>query len=191
LSTPSPTSPQQQSVEYQKWIEELKRRDAERTHDQENELFAAANKAAIDTGQITLRTSILVNGGAAIAVLAFIGHLVAEEKIKNEQINELTSSLIWFVAGVACALAAFGWAYFVNLGIATLSNTRQRKWDHPYILAGPTTKKWNCIVWALRTLAVLFGVLSILLFVYGMYDVKCSVEHVFGKMDRFCSYRLF
>ena len=129
---PVPVSPQQQ-LDLQKWAEELRRRDAERAHDREAEFFTAQNKATIDTGQLALRTSILVNGGAAIAMLAFIGHLVGEDKIKSEQIRDITSSLIWFAIGVACALVALGCTYFSSYSIAKLSHSRTRSWTHPFV----------------------------------------------------------
>ena len=44
----------------------------------------------------------LINGGAAVSVLAFIG-LAAQSRIKLDQLNMVANSLGWFAGGAAAA----------------------------------------------------------------------------------------
>jgi hypothetical protein len=46
---------------------EIVRREAERAHDRNDRFFKQANKSAIDLATLTVRTVLLINGGAGIA----------------------------------------------------------------------------------------------------------------------------
>jgi hypothetical protein len=65
--------------ERDKWVYEQKNRGAERAHDKLDNFQKLANKAALNAAALTIRTAILVNGGAAIALLAFIGHFPPDQ----------------------------------------------------------------------------------------------------------------
>src|ERR1700682_5357755 len=74
MSDQKPPSQQRQPPpEMQKWFEEIRREDAQRAHDNIEEFRRSVNEAAIKTGELALRTAILINGGAAIALLGFVG----------------------------------------------------------------------------------------------------------------------
>jgi hypothetical protein len=112
-------------------------------------------------------------------MLAFIGHLVGQDKIKSDQIRDLTTSLIWFAVGVACALVALGCSYLANYSIGELSHSRNRTWTHPFIVDGPKSARWHYTAMLFSGLAVLIGLASIALFIVGMVDVRNSIVHVF------------
>jgi hypothetical protein len=100
--------------EYQKWLHELKREDAQRAHDRIDEFGKAINIAAIENANLALRYVLLINGGAAVAVLGFIGALVGRVALSGvilPKIADAASSLTWFGAGVAAAALAMGFAY--------------------------------------------------------------------------------
>ena len=99
--------------ENQKWLHEMMQRDAHREHDKVTEFHRAVNEAAIRGGDAALRAAMLINGGAAVSVLAFIGGLAAQSRIKLDQLNMVANSLGWFAGGVAAAAAAMGCAYLV------------------------------------------------------------------------------
>jgi hypothetical protein len=50
-------------------LHELHKRDPERAHDQHEGFLAAANRAMEASAQIALRTGVIINGGAAVALL--------------------------------------------------------------------------------------------------------------------------
>lgn len=56
-----------------KWVHGLNREDAHRAHDKSEEFHSYVNKAAIEAANLSLRTLVVINGGAAIASLTFLG----------------------------------------------------------------------------------------------------------------------
>ena len=59
--------------DHQKWLHEMTRQDAQRAHDQLAQFAQSVNEAAVKGGDAALRAALLINGGAAVSVLAFIG----------------------------------------------------------------------------------------------------------------------
>jgi len=169
------TPPTQQQIDHAQWIEELKRRDAERAHDQHNSFFESVNKATIENGQLAIRTFVLVNGGAAVSVLAFIGSLATEDKIKLDQLTNVASALIWFALGVAAALVSLGFSYFTNYAAVEHAGSMQKTWEHPWVTDGPQTWKWAATANTCKVIAIVAGLASVILFVVGMYDVRASI----------------
>lgn len=113
----------------QKWAHEQAKRDAERAHDQHDQDWLQRNKAAGEAANIALRAAILVNGGAAIALLAFIGSLAAQGRVANQEIEAVANSLLRFAGGVAMALLATLLAYLVNLLQADSVAAKERIWE--------------------------------------------------------------
>jgi len=52
--------------------------EARRAHDRARDFELSTNEAAINSGQLAIRTAVLINGGAAVAVLAFLGGLAGQ-----------------------------------------------------------------------------------------------------------------
>jgi hypothetical protein len=63
-------------------------------------------KSVIETAKMTVTSLILINGGSAVALLAFIGHLASAEQPRIS-ISLFASPLLLFVVGVGAA-AFFG-----------------------------------------------------------------------------------
>jgi hypothetical protein len=76
---------------------------------QELEMF----KAVLETGLSALKSATLINGAAAIALLAFLGNVLSKSgaKIDAVQINSFSSALEIFVFGVFFAGVATGMRY--------------------------------------------------------------------------------
>lgn len=77
--------------------------------DGQNEMF----RSVIDTGKTALTTSILVNGGATVALLALIGNLLAKAVPGQAAILApgLLSAVVSFAAGVLLGAVATGATY--------------------------------------------------------------------------------
>jgi len=67
-------------------------------------------KATMEYGGAAIKSSLLINGGAAVALLAFIGKIWGPES--KAPIQDLSCSLIIFVIGVAFSAMAMSAAYF-------------------------------------------------------------------------------
>jgi hypothetical protein len=137
LADPQPPS------DYQRWIHELKRRDAERAHDKIDEFHRYANEAAVRTADLALRMAMLINGGAAIAVLAFIGGLLSKDKIAAGQLANMATSLAWFAYGVVIPVAGMALSYLTNYCMAAVASSQRKNWEHPYVEPGPKTARWR------------------------------------------------
>src|ERR1035441_7106471 len=123
----------EQEIEERKWLYDLKREDAKRVHDRSNEFHVDANMATIDGANLALRTLVLINGGAAIAVLTFLGGVASKDKVDFAKIGNVAYTIRYFALGVATALVAMALAYFTNYFMAGYESATTRIWEHPYI----------------------------------------------------------
>ena len=82
----------------------------EHYRDQKFQSSVEGLKASIQSGQAALKSVILINGVASVAILAFIGNLATSEKSKA-LIPILSCSLAYFVFGTLVAAMASGGAY--------------------------------------------------------------------------------
>jgi hypothetical protein len=71
-----------------------------------NEFHRSLNEAAIKGAETALRSALLINGGAAISVLAFIGGLAMQSRIRLDQLHAVAHSLVLFAFGVVAAVVA-------------------------------------------------------------------------------------
>jgi hypothetical protein len=167
-----------QLSDYQKWLHELKRSDAERAHDKIDEFHRYANEAAVRTADLALRMAMLINGGAAIAVLAFIGGLISKDKIAAGQLANMATSLAWFACGVVIPVAGMALSYLTNYCMAAVASSQRKNWEHPYVEPGPRTAFWRRFNLVFHVFAFGAGLASLILFVVGMLSVKTAITHL-------------
>lgn len=72
-------------------------------------------RATIATGQAALKSALLINGGASVAMLAFIGN-VWEKSSSQSLLKILPVSLAFYVFGVLVAAVASGFTYISQAG---------------------------------------------------------------------------
>ena len=115
--------------------------DAKRAHDDLKAIAKLKDEAAIKSGGDAVRMVILVNGGAVVAVLAFLGNISG--KIPNTQIPSVAASLRWFAWGVAAGLASMFCGYLTNLAHTNLFTSYNHTYEHPYVSDGPNTNRYD------------------------------------------------
>jgi hypothetical protein len=113
-------------------------------HSSQLEMF----RSVITSGQNAIRMSILMNGGASVALLAFIGHLA---QIKPDKIVVFSGALMPFVIGVLAMTMTSGLTYLSQWLYGSV-NTSAQKWGFKINIA--------CIV---------LGLSSYAFFIWGMY----------------------
>jgi len=156
---------------------ERKVHHAERAHDSEEDSWNKANDAIIASGTLALRTAVIINGGAAVATLAFIGSLVTDAKLPlGIAVNQLTAPIKWFAIGVAVATLAMGIAYLVNYCNAGLISSRTQNWEAPFIRETIATTRWRFASNALTVVAILCAIASLGLFIYGMLAIQSAIS---------------
>ena len=57
-------------------------------------------KSVVTTAGVAIKSLILINGGAAVALLAFIGHLATSGTNTGAPVHAFAVPLLWFVIGV-------------------------------------------------------------------------------------------
>jgi hypothetical protein len=144
-----------------------------------NDFENATNLATIESGNLALRYAVLINGGAAIAILGFISALAGQGKVSvGPNLTPIAFPLTYFALGVAAATLGMGFTYFANLSITYLANSLQRIWKHPYSEATESTAQWLKRAEFCRWTAVLLATASLGLFIWGMLSVKDSISHL-------------
>ncbi len=100
-SAPEPTAIEieKYKADLQNWIEANKH-----THEAQLELF----RSVITAGQSAINSSFLLNGGATVALLAFIGHLA---QFKPGKVAEFGACLLPFAFGVLAIVVTSGLTY--------------------------------------------------------------------------------
>lgn len=125
-------------AELQAWIEKNKEINNSRL-----EMF----RSVITSGQNAIKSSFLLNGGAAFAMLAFIGKLTESQQ---SLIPDFAYSLIIFVAGVLATSMTSGFTYLSQ-----------------WFYSGDTPLKIRTGFW-LNILSILLGFSSYGIFMWGM-----------------------
>lgn len=143
------TSPQPD--EYERFNAELARH-AEFEHQGNVEKF----KAVTTAGQNAIKTSMLLNGGAAVAMLAFIGHLATT---KPDKVSLLAPTILPFALG----------AFFVGItsGATYLSQ---------FLLAREKTEKAGIFM---NFVCIGLGGLSFAAFLWGLLQTYCILGRAF------------
>jgi hypothetical protein len=164
--------------EVQKWTHEMKRDDVQRAFDLLNSRFDKINEAAIKAADSALRAGLLINGGAAVSVLAFIGSLATKDLIAVSQLSRVAGSLEIFAFGVAAAVVGMGLSYLTHLfetgclgSLRWIPNTASTE-------AGLRTKQRLWLRHSAHVLAVIAFFVCIGCFIYGMLSMRDAIQQL-------------
>ena len=170
---------QAEDLEYRKWIYELKREDAKRAHDLHLASIESITKFAVENGNLAIRMAMLINGGAALSLLAFIGS-VAKDHIGDNKLLPVAASLTWFALGVFASAFAMGFAYLTNSLYAAAANRHQRTWDPPYVQETTSSKSWMRVCIIFQWMTILLSITCLIFFIIGMFDVRSAISALFA-----------
>jgi hypothetical protein len=151
---------------------ELKREDAHRAHDRNDDFHTYVNKQVVKTGQSALRMAMLINGGAAVSLLTFIGQLAREQRAA------MADTLVWFAAGVLLAVVAIATSYFTDFFLAALTSSRQKTWEPPYLVDTPVTKRNRRLNILFHIITIATAVASLGTFIVGVLVVRGALAHM-------------
>ena len=149
---------------------------ADYTHDLEHDRNVAVEmfRAIITSGQSAMRAAMLLNGGAAIAMLAFVGKLV---ELDVNAASHIANDILLFAFGALAVAAAGGFTYV-------------SQYFYQEIYATPSKKEsWvqYCAV-AFHTAAIIGVVTSYVLFGCGAWLTSAGVDlivpHHLNRPDR-------
>lgn len=92
-------------------------------HKMEHESKLEMFKSVISSGANAIKAAMLINGGGAVALLAFAGK-VSENKNNYVDINFLSTALFFFCLGVLMSAVASGTTYFAQKLYTAYGNTK-------------------------------------------------------------------
>ena len=120
------------SFEARTRVHDLLREEARRAHDNSTAFHTYVNQATMESANIALKTLIVINGGAAIAVLTFLGGVASKDKIDFASVAPVAMTIQYFAIGVALTLAAMAFSYLTNYLMVGIENSRLKTYTHPY-----------------------------------------------------------
>lgn len=87
-------------------------------------------KAATEGGQTALRSAIVINGGAAVTVLAFAGNAITKGQIAPGAplLSAIGTALLWFMVGVGVAGVSSGFRYLSQFFYSQSNLGRGNRW---------------------------------------------------------------
>jgi len=122
-------------------------------------------KAVIEAGQSALRALSIVNGAGAIAILAFLGNVLAHSTDTGLQVASfMTRAMTWFAVGVGFVALGYVARYFSQAnygGDFSQGEAIRRKWGD----------RW-------RFVAVVSAVASLLVFFVGIGTASLAILSV-------------
>ncbi|MFQ5673262.1 MAG: hypothetical protein ACE5G9_09215 [Nitrospinales bacterium] len=122
---------------------------AQYNHQYRRDWMIASIKASVDLAGIAIKSALLINGGATVAILAFLGNFLSKDAQKTVVLNALASPLGYFSLGVVTAAIGSGLAY-----------CSQRSY----------LEEWNKAGICFNLLAVIFIVATYGAFIFGACD---------------------
>jgi hypothetical protein len=161
-----------------KWVYKTNASRAERGHNFERECGNKNNEAAIHAANAAVRIALLINGGAAVSVLAVIGGLVSQKLVPVSELGKIASGLMWFTSGVALAGGAAGLAYFTSYFIAGSSVKRERMWEHPYVKDARSSNALWWLALFFQLSGIVCGLLSLGSFIVGMMTMYAAITGI-------------
>ena len=119
------------------------------SHKAMNQAHLEMFRSVITTGQTAIRSSLILNGGSAVALLAFIGHLATD---KTDKVTLFAPCLFIFGLGALAIVITSGFTYLSQwLGSSTVARVRTASVVINYIAIG-------------------LGIASYFAFLYGLFE---------------------
>lgn len=116
---------------------------------------ALAGDAPVITFAVeALKSAVLVNGGTAGALLAFVG----QKGIQAQP--ALGAAFYWFASGLFLGALASAGSYFTQFCYAGAIRSYECTWEYPYVLDTPAHHRWNIAAVTFHISSIILVVLS-------------------------------
>jgi hypothetical protein len=149
---------------------------SEKAHKKNFEFSMAVNESARSYASGALKTAVIINGGAAIALLTFIGNVYSTNETNAlPPIAQLTNPIMWFAWGVALAAFAMSFGFFANQSTVEEVAAKDSQIAFPYFVENKQSKRWHLIGAVFYALTSLAGVGSLLMFICGMLAIRDAI----------------
>ncbi len=153
-----------------------KEEHAKRAHDLNRQISNQCRSAAVESANVAIRSLILINGGAVVALLAFVGAIESSDLTNSIKIEELVAPIFSFAVGVGGAAIAAILAYLVNMLDADITNSVRLTWEHPYVNETKAAARLGYLRIVFHVSAFVAVVLAIGAFFRGVYTVTQAIS---------------
>ena len=153
-------------------------RAAERQHDMVDDLGKRLTEASARDAQEAIKIALLVNSGAAVAILAFISTLASRSGVTLANLKAVKNSLYWFTGGIISSGVTAAFAYLSNSFYAAHFFAQDKVWEHPYLRENTRSRRmlrWGKLFnWG----GFILAWIALFLFIRGVY----VAAHAIGKL---------
>jgi hypothetical protein len=125
-----------------------------------------------------VRILVLINGGAAVGILTFVGSLAVRSGTNVAQLVGITHGLKVFAWGIIFATLTGGFSYLTNLCNVLEANSKIKVWEHPYVKPTTMAKVFQVGARIFHVAALLLAVASLVYFASGCNAVGNAIAHL-------------
>jgi hypothetical protein len=134
----------------------------------QHEHAKSMNDKAAESANIVFKSLLLVNGGAAVAMLAFVSNLASSNIV---DILPIVSPLSWFGWGVVAVVAAMTFSYFTTFSNVSVSYS-------DLAADAAAAARWRKSYTIFFALSFVSGMASLGFFMYGLWAVTEAVRQL-------------
>lgn len=130
-----------------------------------------ANQTATEMSSQAIKAMMLINGGAAVAMLGFVANVSGGEAAAQLNLSAIVAALVWFALGSGLSVLAAGLSYVVMYLQAVHSEHGSRTYEHPYFEHGKGAGWVHGVMVFFHISAFLAASASLAAFAWGVSDV--------------------
>lgn len=146
-----------------------------RAFDRQDERFESQIDAAIESGHHAVKAALILNGGACVALLAFLANTMSKAP-EGGDVGRLLAlmidSLSFFAAGALLAAVTAGLGYLTNLFAGESAASRSKHFEPPFIRDTTASKRWGGAYAAFAIATIATAVLSYAAFAAGLAKIR-------------------
>lgn len=148
--------------------------DAKRVHQESSEFARLTFEKTIEFSVVAIRSMMLINGGAAVAMLAFLPSTWAENA--PEGITEAVPKALWFFSlGTLAAASIAGIAYLSQYFFSLSFGMNKSLSDYPYIEQTGAAKIAGFFGVIFQLLGLLSGITSLVMFFLAVQHLRIAL----------------
>lgn len=160
--------------------ERIIREHAQIAHENNRKDILERQRHAIESAHVAIRAMLLINGGASVALLAFVGAVLSSKNSMDIDVTQLVAPIQQFALGVGLAGVTAALAYLVNLLDSDIVGSVKYAWEHPYLLELGRAKWLRAIRAALHWLALGTAIATLVFFFRGVFSVSAAILSMSG-----------
>jgi hypothetical protein len=161
-----------------KELDSIERENARRSHRINEDFIVNTNAVTVEMGHQALKTLVLMNGGALIAMLAFLSSIFASASLVDVEatvsFDILTKSLLRFAFGLVCSALAMAATYFTNYCYTASAANLKYIWRHPYLDKTPKSRRWVVAGAVFHIITIAVTIAALVFFILGFLLVRAG-----------------